>query len=216
MRSSRGCHHRRNGSSRWSPTVGRTARSATSSIWPRRRSRTTSRASCPSSRSLGEPRPPRTWPGTRRHPAASSSAQIFFETLRRVLPAAAWTDPFAFCIAPLASSFRFLVRRPTSFLALPIALFVLPLACVFVPAISIRLLPLSAPGPTIDRALELGLRHRRPAADVEILGLFVELILRSSLRSPVRTETAASAGGDVRAGELRRLPRLPGAGSLLV
>src|SRR3990172_3563181 len=46
-----------------------------SSTWPRRRSRTTCRASCPSSRSLAGPRPPPTWPGTRRHPALRADSR---------------------------------------------------------------------------------------------------------------------------------------------
>ena len=54
----------------WSPTASPTARSARSWAWPRRRSRTTSPASWPSSRSPAAPRPPPTWPATPPSPAA--------------------------------------------------------------------------------------------------------------------------------------------------
>jgi len=42
-------------------------RSERRSTWPRRRSRTMSRPSSPSWRSLAEPRQRRIWPGARRH-----------------------------------------------------------------------------------------------------------------------------------------------------
>ena len=61
---------RRNASWPWSPTASPTARSARSSAWPRRRSRASSPASWPSSRSPAAPRPPPTWPATPPHPAA--------------------------------------------------------------------------------------------------------------------------------------------------
>jgi two-component system, NarL family, response regulator DevR len=53
----------------WSPRAGPTARSAPSWGWPRRRSRTTSRPSWPSSRSPAGPKPPPTWPATPPSPA---------------------------------------------------------------------------------------------------------------------------------------------------
>ena len=58
------CRPGRNGSWGWSPRAGPTARSAASSGWPRRRSRTTSPASSRSSRSPAAPKPPPTWPAT--------------------------------------------------------------------------------------------------------------------------------------------------------
>jgi CheY-like chemotaxis protein len=63
------CPPRRNGSFGWSPRAGPTARSAPSSGWPKRRSRTMCPASWPSSRSPAGPRPPPTSPATPPHPA---------------------------------------------------------------------------------------------------------------------------------------------------
>src|SRR5512132_2386586 len=51
-------------------------RSARSWAWPRRRSRTTSPASWPSSRSPAGPKPPPTWPATPPSPAAADGPSI--------------------------------------------------------------------------------------------------------------------------------------------
>src|SRR5687768_7592015 len=68
-----------------------------------------------------------------------------------------------------------------------------------------------------ERALELGLGHPRPAADVPVLRLLVELVPRASARPFAPTaKTTPAPGGDVFAGQPGRLPRLSASCSLLV
>src|SRR4051812_28891875 len=72
------------------------------------------------------------------------------------------------------------------------------------------------PGSAVDGALELGLGHLRPALDVLVLRLLVELVARPASRPLVRPQPAAAAGGDVLGGRLRRRLGLAGARPLLV
>src|SRR5262245_14115079 len=68
-----------------------------------------------------------------------------------------------------------------------------------------------------ERALQLGLRHLRPAPDVPVLRLFVELILRLTARTrPMTAGASPTPGRDVVACEPGRLPSLSAAGPFLV
>src|SRR5262245_50659180 len=62
---------------------------------------------------------------------------------------------------------------------------------------------------TAERALELGLRHPRAAADVALLRLLVELIPRAPTRAlPMAADSSAPPRRDVRPRERGRLPGL--------
>src|SRR5207237_7584520 len=73
-----------------------------------------------------------------------------------------------------------------------------------------------AAGPAVDRGLELGLAHLRPALDPPVLGLLVELIAGAPAGAAVRPEAAPPAGGDVPYRGPGSLPGLAGTGPLLV
>ena len=67
-----------------------------------------------------------------------------------------------------------------------------------------------------QRFLQLGLAHRRPALDVALLGLVVELGLGAALGAGVRALAAAVAGGHVVDGGPAGGPGLAGTGAFLV
>src|SRR5918994_1179159 len=70
---------------------------------------------------------------------------------------------------------------------------------------------------TVDRPLQLLLRHPRPPLDAHSLGLVVELLLRAALGAfRPRAESTAPARGDVGSREPRGRLRLTGARALFV
>src|SRR5207237_9686 len=67
-----------------------------------------------------------------------------------------------------------------------------------------------------DGPFELGLGHLRPARDVPLLGLVVELLLGAAAGAAVGAQPAAPARGNVLGGGAAGLFRLAGPGPLLV
>src|SRR5438874_5044596 len=71
--------------------------------------------------------------------------------------------------------------------------------------------------PGVDRTLQLGLVHLRPAFDVHALGLVVELLLRAAPRpAPAGAQTASATRGDISPRRPRRLAGLAATRAFLV